>query len=115
METIDELTAYVCEKAKSYVMETGEDIASFPMSIVDFVIEHISQNCHFPSHFEEKNIVSDLSKGKNNLAMACVEVYARAGAEGQNSHSENGISRNYDGSWISPKFYGAFPNYVSIL
>lgn len=115
METMSELTEYVREKAKEYVIETGEEMENFPLSIVDFVIEHVSQSCHFPSHFEEKNIVSDLSKGKNNLAMACVEVYAKAGAEGQNSHSENGISRGYDGSWISAKFYSAFPNYVSVL
>ena len=70
METIVELTEYVRGKALSYVTETGETITEFPLSIVDFVIEHISQNCHFPSHFEEKNIVSDLSKGKNSLAMA---------------------------------------------
>ena len=81
METIVELTEYVRGKAKEYVEETGETITDFPMSIVDFVIEHISQNCHFPSHFTEKNIVSDLFKGKNSLAMACVEIYAKAGAE----------------------------------
>ena len=115
METIAELTEYVRSKAKEYVTETGETMEQFPLSIVDFVIEHISNNCHFPSHFTEKNIVSDLSKGKNTLAMACVEVYARAGAEGQISHSENNISRTYDSSWISTKFYSAFPNYVLIL
>lgn len=115
METIVELTEYVRGKAKEYVIETGETIDAFPLSIVDFVIEHISQNCHFPSHFEEKNIVSDLSKGKNSLAMACVDVYAKSGAEGQRSHSENGVSRTYDSSWISPSIYTAFPNYVTIL
>ena len=115
METILELTEYVRGKALDYVTETGETMVEFPLSIVDFVIEHISNNCHFPSHFAEKNIVSDLSKGKNSLAMACVEIYAKAGAEGQKSHSENGISRTYDSSWISSSIYNAFPNYVSIL
>lgn len=115
METMHELTEYVREKAKEYVTETGEEMDKFPLSIVDFVIEHVAQNCHFPEHFGEKDIVSALEKGKSNLAMACVEVYARSGAEGQNSHSENGISRGYDGAWISAKFYNAFPNYVSIL
>ena len=115
METMLELTEYVRGKAKDYVTETGETIDAFPLSIVDFVIESISQNCHFPSHFEEKNIVSDLSKGKTTLAMACVEVYAKVGAEGQKSHNENSISRTYDSSWISPRFYRALPNYVTIL
>lgn len=115
METIVELTEYVRGKAKEYVTETGEAMEAFPLSIVDFVIEHISQNCHFPSHFEEKNIVSDLSKGKNTLAMACVEIYGKVGGEGQRAHSENGVSRTYDSSWISPSIYTAFPNYVTIL
>lgn len=115
METMNELTEYVKSKAKDYLEETGETIDAFPSSIVDFVIEHISQNCHFPSHFEEKNIVSDLSKGKNTLAMACVEVFGKVGGEGQRIHIENGISRTYDSSWISPSIYSAFPNYVTIL
>lgn len=115
MGTMEELTEYVRGKALEYVTETGEALEAFPLSIVDFVIEHISQNCHFPSHFAEKNIVSDLSKGKNTLAMACVDVYAKAGAEGQISHSENGISRTYKSEWISPSIYSAFPNYVKIL
>jgi hypothetical protein len=115
METIVELTEYVRGKAKDYVTETGETMTEFPLSIVDFVIEHISQNCHFPSHFSEKNIVSDLYKGKNTLAMVCVEVYAKAGAEGQKSHSENGVSRAYDSAWISPGIYRVFPNYATIL
>ena len=115
METMLELTEYVRGKALEYVKETGEEMENFPLSIVDFVIERISQGCHFPSHFVENNIVSDLAKGKNTLAMACVEVYARAGAEGQINHSENGISRTYDGSWISPSIYRSFPNYATIL
>lgn len=115
METIIELTEYVRDKALEYVNETGETIDAFPLSIVDFVIEHISNSCHFPSHFTEKNIVSDLSKGKNSLAMACVDVYAKAGAEGQTSHSESGISRTYESAWISKSIYNSFPNYVTIL
>ena len=115
METIIELTEYVRGKAKEYVTETNETMTEFPLSIVDFVIEHISKCCHFPSHFEEKNIVSDLEKGKNTLAMACVEIYSKAGAEGQKSHNENGVSRSYDSSWISPSIYRAFPNYAMIL
>lgn len=115
METMLELTEYVRGKALDYVQETGETLDEFPLSIVDFVIEHISQSCHFPSHFSESNIVSDLSKGKNILAMACVDVYAKAGAEGQKSHSENGVSRTYDSAWITPSIYSVFPNYVTIL
>ena len=115
METIMELTEYVQNKAKSYWAETGEFVETFPLSIVDFVIEHISRGCHFPSHFTEKNIVCDLEKGKNVLAMACIEVYGKVGAEGQATHSENGISRTYESAWVSGKIHSNFPNYVTII
>ena len=32
-----------------------------------------------------------------------LEIYQRIGAEGEQGHTENGISRVYDGSWISSK------------
>lgn len=115
MTTIDELTEYIAEKAKNYLEETGETIDRFPMSIVDFVIEYASLNCHFPSHFTETNIVYDLSKAKNALAMACVDIYSKSGAEGQISHSENGIVRQYDSSWITFDLMANLPNYVNIF
>lgn len=115
MESMAELTNYVSEKAKLYLEETGEIVPKFPTSIVDFVIEYVTNECHFPKHFTERNIVYDLEKGKNLLSMACVDVYSKAGAEGQSSHSENGISRSYDSSWITPGIISNFPNYATIL
>lgn len=32
-----------------------------------------------------------------------VELYSKAGAEGQTSHSENGVSRAYSSAWVSPE------------
>lgn len=115
MTTIDELTTYVQDKALAYLTETEETTDTFPLSIVDFVIEYASQNCHFPSHFRESNIVADLEKGKNALAMACVDVYARVGAEGQTEHNENGVNRAYKSAWITFDLLSNFPNYVKIL
>lgn len=115
MTSMDELTEYIAGKAKQYLEETGEIVERFPLSIVDFVIEYASINCHFPSHFTESNIVSDLSNAKIALAMACVDIYAKAGAEGQTSHSENSISRQYDSSWITFDLIANLPNYVNIL
>lgn len=115
MDTIQELTKYVSDKAKEYLEETGEKIEKFPLSIVDFVIEHATENCHFPKNFTEKQMVTDLARHKNSLAMACNDVYAKAGAEGQKSHSENDIGRVYDSAWISPKLLSGLPNYVKIF
>ena len=115
MVSISELTEYVSQKAKLYWEETGDVIEKFPVSIVDFVIEYVSNGCHFPSHFKEANVVADLERGKNTLAMACVDIYAKAGVEGQKTHSENGISRNYDSAWITFDLLSHFPNYVTVL
>lgn len=115
MDTIQELSYYVSDKAREYLEETGEKIEKFPMSIVDFVIEYATEQCHFPKNFNEKQIVTDLARSKNSLAFACNEIYAKTGAEGQTAHSENGISRSYDSAWISPKLLSGLPNYVKIF
>lgn len=115
MDTIQELSYYISDKAREYLEETGEKLDKFPMSIVDFVIEHATEQCHFPKNFTEKQVVTTLAKNKNSLAMACNDVYAKAGAEGQVGHSENGISRSYESSWITPKLLSGLPNYVEIF
>lgn len=115
MDTIQELSYFVGDKAREYLEETGVKIDKFPTSIVDFVIEYVMEGCHFPKNFTEKQIVTDLARHKNAMAMACNDVYAKAGAEGQNSHSENGISRSYDSAWISSKLLSGLPNYVKVF
>ena len=115
---MDELIAYITEKAIAYWNETcdeEEKIESFPSSVVDFVMEYAISQCHFPSHFTDDNVVADLKRCRTVLAMACVDVYARAGAEGEKSHSENGISRTYSDAWISQKLLDSLPNYVAIF
>lgn len=115
MRTMAELEKYVSEKAKEYWEETGSAINSFPNSIVEFVIEYVCNNCHFPDHFAEKDIVSVLEKGKNSLVMACVDIHSKAGADGQTMHVENGITRMYKSSWITFDLISNFPNYVKII
>lgn len=115
MDKMSELTAFVSTKAKQYLEETGEKTTVFPSSIVDFVIEYASNGCNFPAHFKERDIVAILERGKTSLAMACIDVYAKVGAEGQKSHLENGISRSYQSSWITFDLLSCFPNYVTIL
>lgn len=115
MDSLEALTKYVVEKATEYLQDTGETVNAFPVSIAEFVIEYAMNGCNFPKHFNEKNIVKDLEKGKSSLVMACIDVYSKAGAEGQISHSENGISRAYKNSWISFDLLSRFPNYVDVF
>lgn len=113
--TIAEITTSVRTKALTYLSETGETLDAFPSSIVDFVIEYATAGCHFPTHFTEADIAGYLSKAVNSLAVACVEVYDKAGGEGQLSHNENGIDRTWESSWISPRLFQNLPNFCSTV
>ena len=56
-----------------------------------------------------------MKKYANAMAMGCVDVYAKAGAEGQTAHGENSVSRTYKSAWISPELLRDLPNFVNIL
>lgn len=115
---MDELKEYITDKSTEYWNETadaGQKIEKMLTSIVDFVVEHFFNLSKFPdgSTYEQK--VEMIRSCKNSMAMACVEVYAKAGAEGQLSHSENSVSRSYQTAWISNNLLSGIPNYVKIV
>ena len=111
---MDELRNAIQLLATTYWNESGdnEQITNFPGSIVDFVLEYAINNCHFPKHFSESTVLAIMDKHKTSLAMACVDVYAKAGAEGEFTHSENGITRQYSNSYIDSRLLRQLPNYV---
>lgn len=113
--TVQELTTSVQTKALAYMTETGETLESFPSSIVDFVVEYAIAESHFPSSFTDEQIGTRLNRCVSSLAMACIEVYSRVAAEGQTDHNENGVSRSYDGAWISTRLHDVLPNYVEVI
>lgn len=113
--TLNELTTKIQAKALTYINETGEAMDAFPLSIADFVVDYAVSESHFPSYFSEDQIATRLNEISNVLMMACIEVYSRAGAEGERAHSENAIARTYDGAWISTRLHDALPNYVGVL
>lgn len=113
--TLQTLTTTIQSKALSYTQETGETLESFPLSIVDFVVEYAINESHFPLDYTEEQIADRLSKCTNAMAMACIEVYSRVGAEGEKAHNENGVSRTYDGAWISTRLHDVLPNYVRMI
>ena len=115
---MDELKNNIRLLALEYWNETAgtEDrMETFPLSIVSFVLEYAIGCCHFPSYFNTDKKVTVMNEFQNSLAMACVDVYAKAGAEGEKTHSENGISRTYSSSYIDSKLLSKLPNYVTVL
>lgn len=113
--TLTDLTSKVQARALTYLNETEETVETFPLSIVDFVIEYSINESHFPMDYTEDKIAARLDRCVNAMAMACIEVYSRAGAEGEKAHSENAISRTYDGAWISTRLHDVLPNFVGVL
>lgn len=113
--TVETLTTIVQSKALAYITENGEMMASFPTSIVDFVVEYAINESHFPSDYTDDQIGTRLGRCVNALAMACIEVYSRVGGEGEKAHSENAISRTYDGAWISSLLHDVLPNFVGVI
>ena len=113
---INTLTATVRTKALAYLSEVDTDTpTAFPQSIADFVVEYAVNESHFPSDYSEEQIATRLNKCVNAMAMACVEVYSRTAGEGETKHDENGVSRTYDGAWISSRLHDVLPNYVGVL
>lgn len=106
----------ISNKALLYLTEIEDEAPdSFPASIVDFVLEYAISESHFPSDYSDEQIGTRLSRCASSLAMACIEVYSRTAAEGETAHSENGVSRTYDGAWISSRLHNVLPNYVGLL
>lgn len=44
-----------------------------------------------------------------------IEIYNRQGAEGELSHSENGISRSWDGSWASSQLLNEVVPFAGVV
>lgn len=114
---MEELLEIINAKATSYWNETdnNEPIEKFPTSIVDIVVEAYVNYINFPDSYEEEQIVKELSQYKNKIASECVTVYAKAGAEGELSHTENGVTRVYDSSWLSKCAYDGVSTYARVL
>lgn len=113
--TLLELKTTIQTKALAYMTDTGESLTTFPGSIVDMVLDYAIGECHFPLYFDEDKVATRLNQCSGALAMACIEVYSRVGAEGEKAHSENAISRTFDGAWISTRLHDVLPNYVGVM
>lgn len=113
MATIADLTAAVQTKALAYLNDTDETITSFPSSIAEFVIEFAIRESHIPNHYSESDIATLFANYVSTLAMMCVDVYSKAGAEGEISHSEGNTSRQYESAFISKSLINMLPNFVN--
>ena len=109
------ITDELVSKATEYLAESdfGGQVPS--VMLVEFVIEKFKQHRNYPESFTENKIEKDMHMYLSTLAMAVVDIMAKVGAEGELSHSENGISRSYENAYISNSIFKDVLPFVKIL
>ena len=66
--------------------------------------------------FPYGNYPSDVENRYKELQYRlAIEIYNRLGAEGEISHSENGISRSWDGSWASSQLLNEIVPFAGVV
>ena len=103
-------------KATEYFASVPELEGKSPSPLlVDFVIEKYIQHRNFLSGFSEEKIEEDMVKHLSTMAIAVVDIFMKSGAEGETSHSESGVNRTYENSYISSSVFNDVLPYVKIL
>lgn len=77
---------------KTMITEYGVSLSDLTVTLA---IEKFSQIRNYPASWDETKKLEDMKKNISTIAMAAIEIDSKDGAEGQLSHSENGISRGY--------------------
>lgn len=88
-EPDERVLEYELEKAKEVILRRRFPLGDWPTQIVE----------NEYGQLEEVTVVEPRYKGLQILI--AVDLYNKRGAEGEISHSENGISRSYESSWVS--------------
>lgn len=63
--------------------------------MVKDVIDEVKEARNYPSNYTEQMINEDLYELKAKIKKIAIYDYSKDGADGETSHSENGISRSY--------------------
>lgn len=106
--SIRKIKEEIIGKALTYFDTTGEDIKeSFLFLLVDSLMDEYKTKRNYPGYFTEEQVDADVAayfnRKKTYFAMKVVPaMVGKIGAEGQVSHSENGISRTWEAdAWFS--------------
>lgn len=98
----------IVESATEYFKVTGESFREyFLLLLVDSLVDEYKSKRNYPGYFTEEQINADVTayfKRKcTYFSMKVIPaVIGKMGAEGQISHSENGISRTWESeSWFA--------------
>lgn len=91
------------EKLKAYI-GISDDSEDTLLSLLIEKAETAILNRRYPFGYTDEERATALSRYPDVLLDIAVYLYNKRGAEGQTGHSENGISRSYEGAGI-PESY----------
>ena len=98
----------IIENALIYFDTTGESISDeFLLLLVDSLMDEYKAKRNYPGYFTEEQVDTDVAayfnRKKAYFSMKVIPaMVGKIGAEGQVSHSENGISRTWEtDTWFS--------------
>lgn len=106
--TVESVKTKIIDGAKMYFEQTGEPLVEgFLPLFVDSLFDEYRAARNYPDYFTAEQIDADVvqyfSRKSMYIAMIAIPtIYGKIGAEGQISHSENGISRTWeDDGWFA--------------
>lgn len=92
----------ILEGVSVYFKQTGEKLDDdFVLLLIESLIDEYKSKRNYPAYFTDEQISVDVaayfSRKKTYFAMKVIPaMVGKIGAEGQVSHSENGISRTWE-------------------
>lgn len=102
VESIQTIKENIVEAAITYFTQTGENFSDdFLFLLVDSLVDEYKGKRQYPAYFTDEQIETDVAqyfwRKKTYIAMRVIpEIVGKIGAEGQKSHSENGIDRAWN-------------------
>lgn len=76
----------------------------------------MAKNAILGRRFPYQEWPSDIEPRYQDLQVRiAVDLYNKIGAEGETGHSENGITRNYESSWISEQLLSEVTPYCKVF
>lgn len=94
--------------------ETLKDYVPDTLTVL-FVLERFREHRNYPSKYTEDMIEADMRRYRGHIAMAMVDAISRYGAEGEISHSENNIERNWKTPYLSTDLFENIPSFVRTI
>ena len=100
--SLEKIKESIVENSQEYFKVTGESFKDdFLLLLVDSLVDEYKARRNYPGYFTEDQINADVasyfSRKSAYFAMKIIPtIIGKIGAEGQQSHSENGISRSWE-------------------